>query len=276
VLVKIQAPPSLGIESVAAENASCFLADGDHLCELGAIAGNTSRRVAVRLRPRDPGSALLTATLSASNDRVSGNNRLYATIMVAERADPEIGDAALDAPESSIGARQNQPFVYVMGASVVGTRAVAGVVVDIPLPATISVDAMTATGGRCTSSSGRVHCDLGTIASNSQREITLRLRAKASGTFATTATLTAADDGNVQNNSRTISLVIAPPAVSATNNNGRGGGGGTDLCLLAALLLATGRLIRAARPGKRCAPRSSNRSRRCARSEAAETPALVT
>lgn len=161
-----------------------------------------------------------------------------------------LSDASVTVQPASRTSQRDQPFGYPIDVTVEGTLAVDDVVVDATLPSSIVFVAGSVAGGSCASGAGGVTCTLGSLPGSSTRRIDLTVRGTQAGSFASTASLTASNDSNAQNNTVNVSLVITEPS---GGSGGGGGGGGGALGSLAILLLLG---VSAAGPARRSAPAS--------------------
>ncbi len=76
-------------------------------------------------------------------------------------------DAAVTASPASVSSLINQPLAYSVNVSSVGTAAVNGVTVSISIPASVTLQSVTADAGSCSMGTGSTTCDLGTLAAGS-------------------------------------------------------------------------------------------------------------
>jgi Metallo-peptidase family M12/Domain of unknown function DUF11 len=151
-----------------------------------------------------------------------------------------VADAAVSAAPTSVSALPNQPLNYTVTVDSVGTTAVTGTTVSVSVPATLTVQSATADTGSCSSGAGAVTCDLGTIQAGSARHISLSLLGSQAGSFISSVSLAASNDGSAQNNSASVALLVTQ--ASGPPSSGGGGGGGSSGVLEAlALLVAISR-----------------------------------
>ncbi|HEY7379249.1 MAG TPA: M12 family metallo-peptidase [Steroidobacteraceae bacterium] len=146
-------------------------------------------------------------------------------------------DAAVSAAPASVTALQNQPLNYQVTVDSVGTAAVTGATLSVSVPATLTVQSATPDAGSCASGAGAVTCDLGTIQAGSARHISLSLLGSQAGSFTSTVSLAASNDGSTQNNSASVTLLVTEAAGPPPSGGGGGGGGGRSGVLEALALL---------------------------------------
>ncbi|MFK8052897.1 MAG: M12 family metallo-peptidase [Woeseiaceae bacterium] len=92
----------------------------------------------------------------------------------------------------------------------IGTDAAANVRAEVDLPAGVTLDSATATGGTCTNGAQQAICDIGNIASGSGSTVTLNVTTDAVGDQSFSATVSATDDADANNNTATETLGVDP------------------------------------------------------------------
>lgn len=151
----------------------------------------------------------------------------------------------------------NQRFTWSVLLRNAGGRMASEAVLQLTLPAALTVEGVSVPGASCSSGAGVVECSLGNVGVNESRTVTLELNAQSAGSFVVTAVAQANNETNTANNtaSATFSITAAaatapvlPPPASGTPaepptgnnpvaaNTGSGGGGGTMECLPLLLL----------------------------------------
>ncbi|MEY4933605.1 MAG: hypothetical protein RLZZ403_1925 [Pseudomonadota bacterium] len=152
-------------------------------------------------------------------------------------------DAQFAAAPSSLSV--GQTFSWAVTVTNWGGQYATGPSVEVTLPAGVAFVSASVPGGLCVNGAGTVQCSLGSLAAGQSSQVALSLTAGASGVFAVTAVASAANDGNLANNSATATLAVdttmpdAPPTASATSNGGGGGGGSMGLLMLSLVGLLT-------------------------------------
>ncbi len=92
-----------------------------------------------------------------------------------------------------------------------GTLSASAVVADFILPATLTLNSVTATSGSCTSGAGTASCSLGELAGLSSQTITLRATPTSVGTGTLVASVSTSDtDERPTNNQDTLQLTVNP------------------------------------------------------------------
>jgi hypothetical protein len=146
-------------------------------------------------------------------------------------------DGQLSATPGTVNTPVDQAATFAVTMNSVGGLALDGTMVTIAIPATITVDSATPTGGTCSTGAGAVTCDLGSVAAGTSRRIDLTVRGAQNGSFVAAVTLAATNDADVQNNSLNVSLNIGQTAPAGGDDDGGGGAGGGLLLLALALAL---------------------------------------
>jgi len=120
------------------------------------------------------------------------------------------------------------------------------VTVTATLPATLTIQSVTANGGSCTNGAGTATCTLGTLAAGDTRQIDLSLTATVAGSLSISLALDSSNDANMGNDTGTITVAASsngavspdPPSVGGSSSSGGGGGGGRIDLLMLVLLAA--------------------------------------
>lgn len=228
-------PPSwaLAIESITVDGGNCTQNTDEIRCALGNLAPYETRQATLRLHGLTASNQFsFPIRVSAPGDVDAGNDVrwLYLTLI-----DPS--DAALSGSASSFTALVDQTFVYAFEVWVPGSKPIQELQVSLPLPSGFTFLSVTSDSIPCTATSGTVNCNIGTLGSGERRQISLNLRSSIAGSFSTTATLSAFNDIEPQNDSRTVPVTITSPAppAPAQSDSGGGGGGSTGWLTLMAL-----------------------------------------
>jgi hypothetical protein len=163
----------------------------------------------------------------------------------------EAPDVQVELPATVVGAVESSAFTISFIAHAMGDDASQDVSAMASLPASLTLQSATASGGgTCTNDGGSVTCSLGTLQPQETRQIDLTVIGNAVGNTTTTVSVTSSNDYVVDNNSAQVTVQIsatpsAPVSSSQSGNGGSGGGGSLDLIVLAALSSgAAARLVR--------------------------------
>ena len=205
-------------------------------CAIGVLGAGASRAITINVNTISPGSA--TSTFSAASvgpDPVLPNNSSNVTVTVNPTNDLSV---TLTSANSAL---TGNPVVLTLTGSNLNANEAAGVRADVTLSALVSYTS--ASGATCTAVAAVVNCDLGTIAGNSSKVVSITVNAVSAGTATNSATITgAAPDPSATNNVSSVQVSIAtppPPPVGGGSSSGGGGGGGGgsfDLLSLFALV----------------------------------------
>jgi hypothetical protein len=180
---------------------------------------------------------LMAASLNGSNQFSQCSlDQMQPIIAAAQCVTPlSFRDAALSVAPAQVNASLDQATSLAYTVSATGTLQVDGVMVTIAIPAAITVISAVPAAGNCSTGAGMVTCDLGSLPGSSSRRIDLSVRGTQEGTFVASATMTAANDADAQNNAADATLVIGQSATPPASNDN--GGGAFGLLSLIGLLL---------------------------------------
>jgi hypothetical protein len=89
-------------------------------------------------------------------------------------------------------------------------RDIANVVVDVSIPANVSMQSAVVSAGSCTSGAGNVSCSVGTVPAGSGETLTVTVTTPTVGTADFSSTVSADGDANSNNNQSTARLTIDP------------------------------------------------------------------
>jgi hypothetical protein len=176
--------------------------------------------------------------------------QINARIQTAQCLIPyEAPDVQVELPATSIGAVANSAFTLDFVAHAIGDDACNDVTASASLPASLTLQSVTAEGGACTSSGGSVSCSLGKLLPQETRRIELTLMGSSAGTTTAIVAVASPNDYVATNNSAQVSIEISASApssapVSSTSSADAGGGGSVDLTVLATLGCVAGVAVR--------------------------------
>lgn len=232
VRVELALPADLTIIDASVIGGSCTSGGGAVQCELGDLAGGSSRAIDLQLRGDAAGTNTITAQVSADNDSNRRDNEGSGSVIIEAPADVSV---TLQGPTT---ATANKAFT--VGFQITNSAAdnAGTVTVQIDIPAGTTVGSASLVNGTCTTGAAQIECTLAPlgpgIASGS-----VSLMASAPGS----ATLRAAVSGDYYDSNSandTAELVVAvssasSPATEKPPASGGGGGGSFGLLLLLAL-----------------------------------------
>jgi hypothetical protein len=154
-------------------------------------------------------------------------------------------DASIEVTTSTVPATVGTAVVASFAVRATGDDTSASVSVTVSLPATITVQSVTANGGTCTTGAGTASCNLNNLAAGDVRQVDLNVTPTQAGTSTLNLSVASTNDPNSSNNTGTITInataastptpPATPPPSSGSSGGGGGGGGSMDLLMLAAL-----------------------------------------
>ena len=208
-------------------------------CAIGVLGAGASRAITINVNAISPGAA--TNTFSAASvgpDPVLPNNSSNVTVTINPTTDLSV------TLTSNNSAFTGNPVVLTLTGNNLSANEATGVRAEVTLSALVSF--ASATGATCTAVAAVVSCDLGTIAGNASKVVSITVNAVSAGTATNSATITGAtQDPSAANNasSAQIGISVSPPppvgggSSSSSGGGGGGGGGGFDLLSLFALVV---------------------------------------
>ena len=206
----------LSFDIVSAEQGSCSISAASARCTFGDLSPGAQRSVEVRVRGTRTGSFTARGRVSALNDRLGSNNSRDLAFGVRSGVDAAVTLTA-DAPEVALGA----PLTIYADVRSLRGLAVRDAVVSLNLNQ--SVVGATLPGGSCVPGSRSVVCSLPELAAGETRRLTVNIQADTAGPLRAAASVAAAGDGDLANNSaqtqgwvqaeRDIELTAGPTSV---------------------------------------------------------------
>jgi hypothetical protein len=210
-------------------------------CAVGALGAGASRNIVVNVNAVSAGSAMtLFSVASTGPDPVLPNNSANVTATINPANDLSLALAG------HTSAFTGNPYALTITASNLTASEATGVRADITLSPLLTF--ASATGAACAVAGAVVSCDLGSIAGNGSKVVSMTVNAVTAGTATNSATISSAnpDPMSANNNYSAQLLILVPPPPDAGGGSGGGGGGAVDLLSVIALLgmLASMRLRR--------------------------------
>ena len=151
---------------------------------------------------------------------INGSQQFSACSIAIMQAEAAAASCVVALPTVDVSiAPQDQPSSVLLGAvtdfeyriASNGTLTASAVVADFSLPATLTLDSVSATTGNCTSGAGTVSCILGDLAGLSSETITLRATPASVGAGSLIASVATSDtDERPSNNQDTLLLTVNP------------------------------------------------------------------
>lgn len=118
-------------------------------------------------------------------------------------------DVGLSVPSDTIQAVIDQPFDFVADVTSTGDTAAANVIVSVGLPFSTLPLSASMPGATCSIQADSVNCALPELAAAETRRLTVNLRPRSAGEFNMIARVSASNDGNDANNSRSVRVRVA-------------------------------------------------------------------
>jgi hypothetical protein len=248
VRAEILVPPSVIVEDAYVVGGSCTSGAGIVQCQLGDIAGGTSRAVSLTMRGDVVGSSSLSTKVFAQNDVDTSNNQGDGTILIEPEADVSV---SLEAPAQVRARDAFEVRIHMVNASTIEATDIRA---SLLLPAGFTAASGTLNGGSCAIAADGVTCTLASLATgksatssislSSSLPGTAILRAEISGTYVDPDASNDAAEVSIQTSSLPSSTAAQASAPSS------GGGGSTKLLFLGLLgLLGLSRRARLAVSG---------------------------
>ena len=220
---EILLPPAITVEEAFVIGGSCISGAGIITCQLGEVAGGSSKAISLVLHSDVVGTNDVAVQVSASNEIQTGNNSGEAMIAIEPQADLALG---LQAP-ASVAA--GSAFDVSLSANNLSAGDARDVVVTINLPAGVTASAATLDGSSCMIQSAVIMCSVSSLASGRAVMGTASLVATTGGDAVLQGRIAAATLDPVAGNdtaSATVNVVASASTTSQTTSSGGGGGGG--------------------------------------------------
>jgi hypothetical protein len=224
VRADILVPPVVAIDDAFVVGGSCTSGAGVIQCQLGDVAGSTSRTVHLTLSSTVTGSSSISARVQAGVDSQAGNNSGNGTLEFGPEADLAVTVAG---PAS---AAVNDRFTLNVGVTNHASFGATGVRVTVAVPASTSVISATLGGADCAVNASSIVCTIPHLAAGGSATGVLSVQAVATGDASFQAQV-AGDyvDPDAANDSATatVSVTTTSPAPQASSASSSGGGGGS-------------------------------------------------
>jgi uncharacterized repeat protein (TIGR01451 family) len=207
-------PAGASIQSVTPSQGTCPASGATRTCALGSLAAGAAATVTVVVTaPPAAAGSVLTNQASATADQfdpVLGNNAAQAGSAIGDAADLRV-TKSVDRATADVG----DVVTWTIAASNLGPRPATGVVVTDVIPAGVTLQSVTTTGGTCTGT-GPISCALGGLAVGGSQTITVVGRiqtAAAASSLSAQATITGNElDPDLGNNAAAATTTVGPAA----------------------------------------------------------------
>ena len=200
-------------------------------CAVGVLGAGASRAITINVNAVSPGAAMNTfSALSAGPDPVLPNNSANVTVTVNPANDLSVTLAG------AASATTGNTIVLTLTGNNLSANEATGVRAEVTLSALVTY--ASASGATCTVVAAVVGCDLGNIAGNASKVVSITVNAVTAGAATSGATITGANpDPNVANNAASVQTTLTSPPPSGGGSSSSGGGGGAfDFASVLALL----------------------------------------
>jgi hypothetical protein len=236
VAVNIQLPTQIQLRAAEPSAGTCTSGAGVVDCDLGTIAGNSTRSVALTLRATTPGDLAVNVAVTTTTDINTSNNLAAGTIT----ANPAV-DLVL-APVADARITQDAAATVRISVNNDSDLTANNVSVSFVLDAGLRADEANFTLGSCTVAASQVDCTGITLSPGSELQGAITVTGVQVGQPQIVIDVSATEaDLNGADNSATATITVQTPATAASGG-GSGGGGGA---LLWSLMLLSGlRLVR--------------------------------
>jgi hypothetical protein len=200
VVLLVGVPDNAGVtlESAVGDGASCLAEGLTARCSFGSVPAGETRAMSITARGVVAGNISAKARVSASNDRLTGNNSRDVTVNMRSGVDAAIA-LSTDAPEVALGDAL-QIFADVRS---LRTLAVRNAVLSMNLNQSVLSASMV--GASCSASAFSVTCSVAELPAGSERRLTVLTQTTAPGPLFAVASISASGDGDLTNNSGSAS-----------------------------------------------------------------------
>ena len=182
-------------------------------CAIGTLLSGRMANVTIVVIPRPEALGQITNTVTASGNEADPDPTDNTDVEVTTvHAKADLSIAMADAPDPVF---VGETLQYTLDIANVGPSTATGATVIDLLPPGVSFVSATATSGSCNEAGGSVTCDLGSLARNAARQVTIVVApsASAAGTITNTATVLGNDhDPDPGDNEATEQTVVVPLA----------------------------------------------------------------
>lgn len=195
VVFSISIPDGAGVtlDAASAEGTSCSATPLGATCEFGEIAAGEQRTVSITARASLPGTVTTRARVDASNDQMTSNNTRDVGVSIRSGIDAAV-TVTTDADEVPVGT----PITIFT--DVRSQRAMPVRNAKLSLNLNQAVSAASMPGATCTTNAFSVLCNIAEIAPGASLRLTVNASTAAAGPLLASASVTAAGDGDITNN----------------------------------------------------------------------------
>lgn len=208
-------PSGLTFVSASAGSGGSCSGTAPVVCSWPSLAAGSTASATVVARAAQAGTFTNTATTGSgpnTTDPASGNNSGSATVVVSSGPSTASADFSVTKTASAASVVQDAPLGFTLTVRNAGPDA-APVSLTDALPAGVTFQSASATGGGTCSGTATIACNWTSVAANASVSVTLQTVPTASGTLTNTASVLAgagAADPNPGNNSGSVSVTVTP------------------------------------------------------------------
>jgi uncharacterized repeat protein (TIGR01451 family) len=189
--------------------------------KLGSLADNGGPTQTMALLPGSPAIDAGATVSSITTDQRGGPRPQGAAYDVGAYEAGAIVDMAISKSGSPSPATTGQTLTYTLKAtnSSAGPDPAFGVVVSDNLPSGVTFQSAATSQGSCSNSSGKVTCNLGTIAKGSSATVTIKVTPSVSGSVTNTATVSSSgSDSDASNNTASVTTQVQKAGTTAAGS----------------------------------------------------------
>jgi hypothetical protein len=239
VRAEILVPPAVVVEEAHVVGGSCTSGAGVIQCQLGSIAGGSSRSVHLTLRSDVVASNSISAKVFAHSESTADDNEGSGSLVIDPEADVSV---SAEGPTQVSVADPFDVRFTLANAAVINANAVRA---TIQIPANFVARSTVFDGGACTIEGTAITCSLGLLGPGASSEGTISLTATRAGNATIELQIAGSYvDPNASNDAAELtvevsSAVTASPSQGAAggdSSSGSSGGGGAGNAILLTLL----------------------------------------
>jgi hypothetical protein len=212
VTVTLPATTGFSIDSASASQGTCSVAGLTVACSLGTLPSGDEQMLNVIARSTAAANFTVSAHVEASNDRMTSNNNRSLSVSLRTGV-----DAAVALSVSSANAALGAPIELNADVSSLRSQALHNATLSLNLNQPVT--SATLTGGNCTVNASSVNCTLADIPGGASRRLNVQANTAVAGPLFASATVSVSGDGDLSNNSASVSGWVQPPRdVSVTTD----------------------------------------------------------
>jgi hypothetical protein len=243
VRAELLVPPPVNVDDAFVTGGSCTSGAGMIICQIGNMAGGSTRAVQLVLRSDVVAANSISVRISAQNEAETGDNAGEGTIVIEPEADLGV---TLQAPAS---AGANESFAVQFTVTNAAAIDAQDLEIALPLPTGVSLTEATVQGGSCSVRDNQIICGIASLAAGATAGGSLIARSSAGSLTLQAQVSGAYVDPNAANDTASVQVTVTAAPVPVAQTAGGGGGGGSVGALLLLALAAMRRL--ATRPNDR-------------------------